>query len=219
VRMKSLVIMLAIALAAFLCPQPAHATLELKLDDGAGHAVDILDGGAGDSCANANCITWIGSLGVWSINVSTGLDKNMTGDLIHLNSVDTATAAGNMTITLSDNGFTPGNVGGFTAAFGPLFGSGGTGSYSAYEDDTTKFALTHQIGSTLTAAGSTSGGPASSPSGYALTQVVTLHFGNGGGTSSFDASINPVPEPAGVTLLGGVLLFSAAALRRRLQRG
>ena len=38
------------------------------------------------------------------------------------------------------------------------------------------------------------------------------------GAASFDAAIDAVPEPLSVSLLGGILLFSATALRRKLSK-
>jgi hypothetical protein len=52
---------------------------------------------------------------------------------------------------------------------------------------------------------------------YSLTLVATIN-GITAGVASFDAAIDAVPEPVSVSMLGGVLLFTATAIRRKLRR-
>jgi hypothetical protein len=54
---------------------------------------------------------------------------------------------------------------------------------------------------------------------YTLTEKITMHF-TSTGEAQTTANLNAiqVPEPAAVTLLGGILLFTATSLRRRLRR-
>jgi hypothetical protein len=61
----------------------------------------------------------------------------------------------------------------------------------------------------------TGGGTFTTP--YSLTQAIRLHT-TGPGLFSGDFEITPVPEPAGVALLGGALLVTVAALRKKLRR-
>src|SRR5207245_4543233 len=76
---------------------PASATAVLFLQQGAS-SVTIVDGGAGDSNPNAGVITWIGSLGNFTVNVSTGSSgsPNTSGSSggIDLNSIETTNASG-----------------------------------------------------------------------------------------------------------------------------
>jgi hypothetical protein len=236
--MNRLAVFAATAMFAVLYVPAAHATLQLRITDTLGNSVDIGDNNStAPSCVGvlaatctdanpvANALTFMGTIGGWDINVTTGTSKSASDpDLIHLNSLDhTNGQGGTLTLMLSDDGYTPGNSGGFNVTFGPtISGNNATVTYQAYEDDTTKFALTNAIGPLITfhtsGSQSVSGGPAVSPSGYALTQVVTLSFADGRGNVSFDATIDPVPEPASVVLLGGILLCSATVLRRRLNR-
>src|SRR5215472_1729141 len=104
--MKKLTILAGFMLASYV--PLAHATAELTLSDGMGHSVDIVDGGLGDACGTADCVTFVGSVGNWTLNVTTGVDGSAAAPaIIHLNSVDTAVAnAGTLTITFSDTGFT-----------------------------------------------------------------------------------------------------------------
>jgi hypothetical protein len=202
-----------------LVTTPAYATAELRLS-APGGSVAVLDGSAGDACPAANCVTYIGNVGLWVVNVTTGIDKNLAApSLIDLNSVNIAApGAGTITILFSDNWFTPASSG-FTAEVGGTITGGGTIGFSAFEDPTTKFNLTNQIGSTMTFNTSpyagTTGGAIAAPNNYALTEKVTISFGTGGGTASFDFAVNPIPEPASVALLGGVLLLTVSRLRRK----
>src|SRR2546426_14659 len=66
------VVVLATFLAATYAPS-AFATAELKLTSGLS-SVDILDGGVGDICLAADCVTFSGPVGSWTINVTTGIE-------------------------------------------------------------------------------------------------------------------------------------------------
>ena len=217
------VAIMALFAALLIAVVPAHATAELRLDDGNGHTVDILDGGVGDLCPIANCVTFLGEVGGWDVNVTTGTDKNKSApNLMHLGSLDhtggIASGSTILTITWSDNGIFPASHG-FTGRFTPsISGAHGTATYAMYEDDTAKFALTNQIGTTLTFHADGSGhtsGFMNAPAGYALTQVVTLTFNGGVGNMGFDATIDPVPEPAGIVFLGTVLLGVTTLIRKK----
>ena len=71
---------------ALACAPQANATLQLTLSSG-GTTVTIDDFDVFpdpiDSCPLANCITWVGVVGNWSLNVSTGVAG--TNPLMHLN--------------------------------------------------------------------------------------------------------------------------------------
>ena len=60
-------------------------------------------------------------------------------------------------------------------------------------------------------------GPGSTTTPYSLGLVVTLANPSGLSTFSGDAAIDAVPEPASVVLLGGVMLLTMGALRRKLR--
>lgn len=193
-------------------------TLTLKLDDGVNPVVTVMDGGMSDANPTSGAVTWIGGLGVWSVNVSTGIGYPVAGTLswpyLDLNSVNNSTAAGTLTLTLTQGGFTapppPGflfQIGGTTqgtlnasacadpmitacndAALGPFSGgafSGVTSFVKAIEDGT------YEVG----------------------IQVVLTHAG--AGTSSFDAELTGVPEPGTYALIGAGLL-GLGLLRRRM---
>jgi len=217
----------SVVLTAFLfavCAPIAHATAELTLSDGMGNSVTVLDGGAGDSCALADCVTFSGAVGNWTLNVTTGTDGAAGAPaVIHLNSFDTAGAnAGVLTIAFTDTGFTatpPRFL--FTAS---VFATQGafTGAFSAYGDNgNAPFGTTTQIGTTLNFSGSgTLSTSAANTLGslYSLTEIATLNFNNGAGNGngSFNAALEAVPEQGSIALLGTALVCCAAIFRRRL---
>jgi hypothetical protein len=61
-------------------------------------------------------------------------------------------------------------------------------------------------------------GPGNSVNPYSLGIVFTFKNISGPGSVSGDVQLNAVPEPTAVLLLGGILLLTASALRRKVQR-
>jgi hypothetical protein len=87
-------------------PTPASAVATISLFDGS-TTVSVFDGGPGDLCVAAGCVTFSGSLGVWNINVSTGISDSPF-PFMDLNSIDRSTGAGTLKILLGDTDFTLG---------------------------------------------------------------------------------------------------------------
>jgi hypothetical protein len=220
--------------ALTLAPQ-AFATAELRITDGI-NFVDIVDGGVGDANGTLgvpnNVVTFVGTIGTWTLNVTTGSSHGASaGTDLDLNSVNSTSAASTLTILFSDNGFASG---GHTLSVGgtlqPAVGTpaGSTVSFSAYEAATmfagctalpVPAACTGQIGSTLGPFSATpySGSTSGSGVGAALTERAVLQM-TGAESTSFNAALTPVPEPASVALFGGVLLFSVTMTRRKLRK-
>lgn len=226
----------ALALAAVLAltalAPSAHATLELKLSDGT-TSFDILDEGANDSCSGqVGCITFLsalsGPIGKFTINVTTGTGTSPASssalDELDLNSVDIKTSSGaptTLTIELSDNNYTPGQ-GGWNFGIGGTLCSGCTLVAEAFGGKSnTKFDYSNPLGSfvftTSAYSGSTSTLVGTPADPFALT-IRTILTVPGLGTTSYDAKLDPAPEPSSVALLGGILLVTAGALRRKLRR-
>jgi len=218
---------LAIVLAAYT--PTASATLQLTLSSG-GTTLAIDDNMAGDANAAVGQITFIGAVGNWNLNVSTGtVGQN---PLIDLNSVDTLGSTGSgsganaLNLQFSSTGYSVPFNASFVSSIGGTLAVGHSLTYQGWVDtsDTLNgMPAGGLIGSPLTFsnppaafAGGTAGGFAAANSSFSLTQLVTLS-GTSTGTSSFDAQIDAIPEPASVTLLGGVLLAAFGILRRKMR--
>src|SRR6185312_174440 len=223
--LKGFATIAGLAMAAFTFAPQASATAELKISDGT-NTVDILDGaapgvcvgavtGCSDANGSANQVTFVGTIGTWTLNVSTGASHGAAaGTDLDLNSTNSTNAASTLTISFSDDGFTTPAAHTFTVG-GTIQGPG-TLTFTEYAA-ATKFGTTNPIGSPLVFsstpfAGSTSSGLVA---GAALTEVVTLAF-TGAGSASFDGALTPVPEPTSVALFGGALLFVGSAIRRKV---
>src|SRR5690349_21157865 len=91
----------------------AGPTLTLTADGAP--VVSCADGAACDQNALAGVVTFIGTVGAFTVNVTTGESKPLLGNnpIFDLNSVDTQTGGGNhsLRIQFSDTGFTtPGQI-------------------------------------------------------------------------------------------------------------
>ena len=250
---KTAILQLALVLAIALCSfaPNAHATMGLMLFDNLGNCVEVTNPGAaatgcpgasntsGSGVITSSSITPNGkvtvdaTLGVWTVNVSTGLTKPILGTAnvprMDLNTTDTSSGAGVLTIWWGDTDFlyVPGTA---------LATSGGTTTdatsgvkYNTFTDSTNALfgkanPMTSQTFPPYNACfagtcffGAQSQGGAVTTSPYSMLQEIT--FTTTGATQlSGDFHLNIVPEPASVALLGGVLLFTATAIRRRFKR-
>lgn len=204
----------------------ASADMYLRLDDGT-TTLTIGDGDALDANAEVGAITYIGSIGSWVTNVTTGLSKPLLGNAnraqMDLNSVDVSSQeGGTLTIMLTDTGFTLptevgedawliSSIGGTTVGTVVLeqildrknneFAVGSSDMVSLFLGP---FSPTAFSGETSTSA------PVTGP--FSITEVATIVH-NGAGSTSFDAVSEVVPVPGAVLL--GVLGLSVAGARLR----
>ena len=219
-----------IASAAMLAAgtQFAGAVPTLTLFDGT-TTITVVDGGVGDSNAAAGAVTWVGTIGVWSVNVSTGITTPVTTPPyphLDLNSQDTSTAAGTLTIKWSDTG-NPANNKGMTLNIGGTVESVTSASltYRLYGDaGNTALATTTLLGTdgpfgpgAFSQNGHTSVGLGGLGPNFSLTQQIVITH-TGAGTTSFNAESQVVPDGGTtIALLGGSML-GLGAIRRKLIR-
>jgi hypothetical protein len=218
---------LIMLVAAVATAQVASADAVLRLTQGAS-VVTITDGGAGDANGVAGAITYVGSLGSFSLNVTTGITKPIVGGVnapeIDLNSVNVTSAGpgGTLTIEFTDTGFGLASGAGFNTMVGGT--TGGFVSVASYYDvGNVEFDTSSPLsalgpfgtGSGTVAFSGVAGNPVGPLAGpYSLTLVATITH-NGAATTSFDANLQHAPEPSTLVLLGAVAVAGFALRRRR----
>jgi hypothetical protein len=189
-----------------MCQFSQASALVLTLDDTQGHVVTVVDDGANDMLATNGILSFVGAVGTWIQNVSTGVSYPILGEVeIDLNSVNISGGPGTLVLTLEDENFTPASLSGITRF---IIGLGGTTngvlSASAYFDaSNTVGVLGTQIG-VLGPFASGMGGEFSEgmltndvayTGPFGLAVQVTITHAAAFQISSFDFNIVEVPDP------------------------
>ena len=97
-----------LAVAALISAGSVYAVPTLTIFDGT-TTITVLDNGAGDSNPLPGVVTWIGTIGLWNINIDSGFTKPAVGGVTNpqmdLSFSGHSIAAGNLTLSFSDDGF------------------------------------------------------------------------------------------------------------------
>jgi len=222
---------LAIFLMVAACAPSAFAVPELTLSSGVA-SVDLLDAGVKDACTAADCVTYIGAVGSWQVNVTTGVEGGVPFfDLSSLNAIRSVGQKAPLSISFSDNGLTLPSS--FTFDVGGTLSSTSSNAVITFGawTDKVKFGHANEIGSALTFhttpfSGTTTGSTGTGNSATTIGVLIDLGALNAKGAMSFNATLtsetgggggaggSPVPEPASISMLGGALLLTGSALRR-----
>jgi len=221
-----------------MAPSPAHAALgTLWVDIGGTLCQD--NAGCDSNPANGVVVTSSVPLGTVTVNGSTSSSGSPVAALT-ITTGNTPVSLGSYTLRISDTGFTTPPVPlqlaqDVSGLSGPLNGVQGTlaakGCFSATNtlfdvSGTCTGIANGTINNLAGVIGGSTSGVITAGTPYALTSVIVVNITqlatgtnkNYQVSADLDAVPAGVPEPAGVALLGGLLVVVAGGFRRKLRR-
>lgn len=215
-----------LAASSLTALEASAAPLTLRLSDGT-TSIEVADNMTGDLNPLIGAVTFLGALGDFTVNVTTGVSYPVSGsqDSAHmqLNSIDIAgdAAAGTLTISLSHTDFlTTGPIRFLAESSGIVSPASATISYDTFlGSDNALFSLGTLLTELDFMGGMFSGGDSADVNTlapYSLTQVVSVAFPGGFTSINLNASLQ-VPEPATLALFA--LALAGLGFGSRLRAG
>jgi hypothetical protein len=210
-------------IAVLVGPSTSEAAFKLRLSDDNGATWTTVEDQVllpvPDSNPTVGAVTFIGSVGAFTVNVTTGVSKPvLSSGIMDLNSINvTSVGGGTLLVELTDTDFAgpaPGysfHVGGTTSG-SASFEAGGTNSNAEFDLSNSTGPIAVSAPAFSFSSGFASGG--ANPFSLTIRAIITH---SGPGNTSFNAELRPVPAPAGLILAATALPF-VGLLRRRLRK-